>query len=284
MIYYGPRSLAADYFHSLGYEPQPRQTTCVHHRKLIFINMSFLILFILLRPDFLCSITDPNARIPIKDFTGYRPKTADEFATVFKESKFGRANVQQVQEAKSKFSSGTVAHYQSSARKEHEAGLTSKASKKRSEKELNPYVITYWQQTKLCIRRRLQLAWGNKPSLLIPIIVSVIQSIIIGSTFFRIPDSTSGFFSRGGVLFFAILFNAFQAMAEITVSYAQRPVIVRQRRFAMVHPSCVSISTFVSFLVKHCNLSSYVLSSSRMLWHKLWSIFLSNSSLFWYSM
>ena len=31
--------------------------------------------------------------------------------------------------------------------------------------------------------------------------VFIIQAIIIGTVFYKVPDSTSAFFSRGGVLF-----------------------------------------------------------------------------------
>lgn len=33
----------------------------------------------------------------------------------------------------------------------------------------------------------------------------IIQAVIIGTVFLRIPDSTSAFFSRGGVIFLCVL-------------------------------------------------------------------------------
>lgn len=40
-------------------------------------------------------------------------------------------------------------------------------------------------------------------------------------------------------------------MAEIPSAYTQRPVIVRQRRYAMVHPSCDALAqVLVDFPVK----------------------------------
>ena len=123
-------------------------------------------------------------------------------------------------------------------------------------------MLSYWQQTKLCVRRRVQLALGDLPSLLIPIAAYIIQvstyiapmsaphrlialplqAIIIGSTFYRITNANTGFFSRGGVLFFSVFFNALQALSEITTAFSQRPVVVRQRGFAMVHPSCDALA------------------------------------------
>lgn len=88
------------------------------------------------------------------------------------------------------------------------------------------------------------------------------------------PKSTAGFYSRGGVILyvqlvaspaleppppfglpkladllspsadalslshsFALLYNSFTGMAEITSSYSQRPIVVRQRGYAMIRPS-----------------------------------------------
>lgn len=183
MIYFGPRDAAFDYFYNLGYEPQPRQTT----------------------PDFLCSITDPLARIERKDFDGSRPKTASEFAQAWQESELGKRNIKQVHDAMDTHTDEGVHDYRKSAKSERVRGLSRKAAADTADKHANPYVISYWQQTQLCIKRRIQLAKGDLPSLLIPIIASIIQAIIIGSTFFRISNSTSGFFSRGGVILYVFL-------------------------------------------------------------------------------
>jgi hypothetical protein len=38
---------------------------------------------------------------------------------------------------------------------------------------------------------------------------AMFQAVIIGSVYFQMPKDTSGFFSRGGVIFFAILVRLF---------------------------------------------------------------------------
>jgi ATP-binding cassette, subfamily G (WHITE), member 2, SNQ2 len=64
----------------------------------------------------------------------------------------------------------------------------------------------------------------------------IIQGIIMGTVFLKIPDSTSAYFSRGGVLFFALLFSALSSMAEIPALYAQRPIVLRHQKAALYHP------------------------------------------------
>ncbi|KAG2741200.1 hypothetical protein P692DRAFT_201810473 [Suillus brevipes Sb2] len=44
--------------------------------------------------------------------------------------------------------------------------------------------------------------------------VQIFQSIIMGTVFLKLPDATSGFFSRAGVMFFALFFGALSSMAD----------------------------------------------------------------------
>lgn len=62
------------------------------------------------------------------------------------------------------------------------------------------------------------------------------MSVIIGSVFLRLQESTSAFFSRGGILFLAILFTALVPLAEIPTLYGQRPIVLRHKKAAMYHP------------------------------------------------
>ena len=62
------------------------------------------------------------------------------------------------------------------------------------------------------------------------------MSVIIGTVFLRLPDSTSAFFSRGGILFLAVLFTTLVPLSEIPTLYGQRPIILRHKKAAMYHP------------------------------------------------
>ncbi|EEB93347.1 hypothetical protein MPER_08006, partial [Moniliophthora perniciosa FA553] len=64
----------------------------------------------------------------------------------------------------------------------------------------------------------------------------VFNALIMGSVFLKTPENTSAYFSRGGVLFFALLFAAFVAMAEIPALFSQRPIVLRHMRYALHHP------------------------------------------------
>jgi len=63
MAYYGPASLAREYFIDMGYQPANRQTT----------------------PDFLVAVTDPNARMAREGYENRVPRTPDEFVEHYRQ-------------------------------------------------------------------------------------------------------------------------------------------------------------------------------------------------------
>ncbi|CEH13462.1 pleiotropic drug resistance abc transporter [Ceraceosorus bombacis] len=116
----------------------------------------------------------------------------------------GKQNAQEtsayMKELKDNHTAEAAAHYKA-VQREEKAKHTRKDS---------PFVMSLPQQIRAAIKRRAQILWGDLPT----------QLIII----------------RGGVLFFALLFNAFTAMTEVAAGYAQRPIVIRQARFSMIHP------------------------------------------------
>ena len=56
-------------------------------------------------------------------------------------------------------------------------------------------------QVKEVMRRRVQILRGDWNSQLAFLLSYIFQGIIMGTLFLKIPDATSAYFSRGGVLF-----------------------------------------------------------------------------------
>ncbi|KAM0754754.1 putative SNQ2-ABC transporter [Meredithblackwellia eburnea MCA 4105] len=208
MAYFGPMGLAVNYFREMGYEPQQRQTSA----------------------DFLVAVTDPKGRFYREGVDQAKvPKTADEFAKYFRESEIGKQNAAEVAATleEEKGAEQRLQRFRESAQRE-KADHVGKDSK---------YQISFPMQVRLCMTRRYQMQMGELPTLLVTTIAAIFQALIIGSVYFQMPKNTSGFFSRGGIIFFAILYNAFTGMAEITNAFSQRPIVVRHRNYAMVRPS-----------------------------------------------
>ncbi|KAG6909483.1 hypothetical protein DXG01_017205 [Tephrocybe rancida] len=205
MVYYGPGEQARQYFIDMGYEPAPRQTTS----------------------DFLVSVTDPNGRTARAGVTSL-PRTAQEFADHFKRSPLGETNRHNMDDYSSRFvgKPNRASAYMESAQAEH-----SKHTRMAS-----PYMISIPMQARAVMLRRVQILRGNMLVVGLNVFLFVFQALIVGSVFINSPEATSAYFSRGGVLFFAILFAALTTMAEIPALYAQRPIVHRHKIAALYHP------------------------------------------------
>ncbi|CDO77419.1 hypothetical protein BN946_scf184857.g26 [Trametes cinnabarina] len=205
-VYFGPADLARQYFIDMGYEPANRQTTA----------------------DFLVAVTDPNGRIVRKGYESRVPRTADEFVEYFRRSEISRANEEDIASYRDEFvgKPERVTAYKASAKAEH-----AKHAHKKS-----PYIVSIPMQARALMRRRMQIILGGMAAQVIQLSSFVLQAIIVGTVFLRLKNETDTFFSRGGVLFFSLLFAALSTMAEIPALFAQRPIVHRQSRAAMYHP------------------------------------------------
>ena len=211
-VYFGPLSQAVEHFKSIGYLPHDRQTTA----------------------DFLVSVTDPLGRRLNPDVKNI-PVTAEEQAIAFRNSPVGRANQQEVDAYIAEMQSKQTAE----ARNEYVSDV--RGQRTRRARKGSRYMLSWPQQIRLAIKRRAQIAWGDKGTALIMSAASLFQALIIGSVYVQMAKNTSALFSRSGVIFFALLYNSFSAMAEVPNCYTQRPVVIRQQRFGMLHPSADAI-------------------------------------------
>ncbi|KAJ7455204.1 pleiotropic drug resistance ABC transporter [Mycena galericulata] len=212
MVYFGPADQARDYFLSLGYAPQAeRQTT----------------------PDFIVSVTDPAGRVVRPGLSPEeekaRPRSSAELAEHFLASPLMAKNREDIDAYNEECAPGQkdrVQQYKRSAQAEHAKGT----------RRSSPYTTSLFMQARAVMLRRVQIILGAKTGTLITILTFILQGIIVGSVFVNIPDSTSAFFSRGGVMFFALLFAALSSMAEIASLFTQRPIVLRQSKAALYHP------------------------------------------------
>ncbi|KAF4583486.1 hypothetical protein EYR38_002237 [Pleurotus pulmonarius] len=205
MAYFGPADRARQYFIDMGYEPANRQTT----------------------PDFLVAVTDAKGRIPRAGISN-QPRSAAEFAEHFKKSELGALNKEDMESYYSEFvgSPKLAQHYKESARQE----------RAKTARKLSPYTISIPMQIRAVMARRVQILMGNKTATLMNLVSFIFQGIIMGTVFLDIPESTDAYFSRGGVLFFALLFSALSSLAELSALFQQRPIVLRHQKAALYHP------------------------------------------------
>ncbi|KAG2112807.1 ABC-2 type transporter-domain-containing protein [Suillus cothurnatus] len=83
---------------------------------------------------------------------------------------------------------------------------------------------------------------GDITSQVVQLVAQIFQAIMMGTVFYHLPDATSGYFSHGGILFFALFFGALSAMAEIPALYAQCPIVLHHYKAAMYYPFIKSLA------------------------------------------
>ena len=138
-------------------------------------------------------MTDANARIVRKGFEGRTPRTAADFAETFAMSELGKQNLEDMQAYRGEFIG------QPEVKKRY--SMSAVAERAKTQKKRSPYVISIPMQARAVMERRLRILRGNFATEAIQIIVFILQAIINGTVFLQVPDSTSAYFSRGGVLF-----------------------------------------------------------------------------------
>ncbi|KAG5982033.1 ZEB2-regulated ABC transporter 1 [Claviceps digitariae] len=214
-IFFGRADEAKQYFMNLGFECPARQTT----------------------PDFLTSMTSSIERVVRPGFEGRAPRTPDEFAAAWKSSaeyKALKTEIEEYKEAHPVDGPDALA-FRQARRAQQAKGLRKKS----------PFTLSYSQQIELCLWRGWRRLMGD-PSLTVGALIgNFVMALIIGSVFYNLDDTSSSFFQRGALLFFACLMNAFASALEILTLYAQRPIVEKHARYAFYHPSAEAVSSML---------------------------------------
>ncbi|KAI9833623.1 MAG: hypothetical protein M1819_003576 [Sarea resinae] len=239
-IYFGPAKVAKRYFEDMGWYCPPRQTT----------------------GDFLTSVTNPAERRPRKGYEDRVPRTPDEFEQRWLGS-YEQADLKRKiydHECKYPVGGGQVL-------REFQASKV--ASQATHVRPASPHLINIPMQVKYCTIRAYQRLWNDQAFTISSILGPIFLALIIGSIYYDTPQTTSGFFAKGSVLFFAILTNALLAVAEINLLYDQRPIVQKQSSYAFYHPFVEALAGLVSdfplkFVIIACfNIILYFLAGLR---------------------
>ncbi|KAJ1548655.1 hypothetical protein HK405_001095 [Cladochytrium tenue] len=189
-VYFGPASQAVAYFESLGFTKLPRETV----------------------PDFLTtcassgthSAADLHARFAssstaaacLRDADALlAPDVANQCQAEFTESLRARRKALGADDA-------------------HASG---------------PTVAPVRRQLALLMARELQILRGNPAPTIMTIFFNMVMATIVGSVFLQLPADTSGAYTRGGAIFFALLFNAVSAVSELPAIMNGRPVLYKHK-------------------------------------------------------
>ena len=211
-VYFGPAEEARAYFEGLGFREKPRQTT----------------------PDYLTGCTDPFER-EYKDGRSASdvPSTPEALAEAFNKS-----------ESASRLATEMTEYHARMDEEKHvyDDFQTAVKESKRHAPQKSVYSIPFHLQVWALAKRQFLLKWQDKFSLVVSWATSLIIAIIIGTVWLDIPETSAGAFTRGGVLFISLLFNAFQAFSELASTMLGRPIINKHRAFTFHRPSALWIA------------------------------------------
>lgn len=239
-IFQGPANEARQYFIDLGFAAPERQTTA----------------------DFLTAVTDPSERQFRPGCEASTPKTAEELEQAYRKSRF----YTRVQEDVKAYEAYLRETEHKDAR-EFESAVQEGKSKTVPKK--SPYTVSFVRQVQACVKREFWLLFGDKTTLYTKVFMYVqahaestftsvlkMQSancrsilsnaLIVGSLFYGEPRDTSGAFTRGGALFFSILFLGWLQLTELMKAVSGRAVVARHREYAFYRPSAVSVARVVT--------------------------------------
>lgn len=223
-IYFGRTTDAKQYFVDMGFECPDRQTDA----------------------DFLTSMTSALERVVRPGFENKVPRSPDDFAARWKASPERAQLLAQIEAYDGRFPVGGESF---------EAFKQSRRVQQAKHQRLkSPYTLSYIQQINLCLWRGFQRLKGDPTMTLTALIANSIMALVISSVFYNLQPNTASFTSRGALLFFAILMNAFSSALEILTLYAQRPIVEKHARYALYHPSAEAFASMLTDMpYKICN-------------------------------
>ena len=199
-IFFGRTIEAKAFFTSMGFECAERATT----------------------GDFLTSLTNPAERVVRSGYEKSVPNTPDEFAARWQQSEERARLLQEIDAFEREFPIGGEA-----LQKFQHSRHVTQAKRQRLK---SPYQISLPMQARICVDRGFQRLRGDASIALSGIIGNSIMALIIGSVFYNLQPTTESFYSRGALLFFAILLNAFASSLEVS------------RIFQRVHSTLLTIN------------------------------------------
>jgi hypothetical protein len=94
-----------------------------------------------------------------------------------------------------------------------------RAEQFKNQRAKSPYTISYLAQIKLTLWRGWRRLLADPGFTIASLIFNLIMALVLGSMFFNLKDDSSSFYYRGGLIFFALLFNAFASQLEVMRSY-----------------------------------------------------------------
>lgn len=216
-IYWGPANNGVEYFEKMGYVKPSRMTA----------------------PEFLTAVTSPASRQIKPGYEGKVPETPDEFVEYWLASP-------EYQNLCEEYDEFIQTHNSEETRARLE--LATSQRKQAGQRTKSIFVVNYFAQLKYLVIRGFQRTKGDITYTMVYLSSFLTKGFVVGSMYYHIPKSTVGAYSRGGMLFYCLLFCALTSLAEIANSFANRPILVKQKSYSMYHLSAEALQEMITEL------------------------------------
>ncbi|KAJ5223409.1 hypothetical protein N7468_007951 [Penicillium chermesinum] len=212
-VFFGPANEARSYFEGLGFREKPRQTT----------------------PDYLTGCTDPFER-EFKDGRSSEdvPTTPEALAEAFNSSVHNEKLVQDMDAYRAQIEHDKQVY--------EDFEIANREAKRKFTSPSSVYSIPFYLQVWALMQRQFLIKWQDKFVLIVSWVTSTGIAIILGTVWLKLPKTSAGAFTRGGLLFTSMLFNGFQAFSELASTMMGRSVINKHRQFTFYRPSALFLA------------------------------------------
>ncbi|KAF8913195.1 pleiotropic drug resistance ABC transporter [Gymnopilus junonius] len=252
-VFYGPPSEARAYFEKLGYQELPRQSTA----------------------DYLTGCTDPNERRFAPGHSAQNTPAAPEALEVaFQRSHYAQDNKDSVQKYK--------LHMETEKADQEAFRVAVAADKKKGVSKKSPYTLGFTGQVRALTVRQFQQKVQDRFQLYTSFTLSLILAIVIGAAYFKQPLTSNGAFTRGSVIFAALLTTCLDAFGEMPLQMLGRPILRKQTSYSMYRPSAIAVANtladmpFSALRVLLFNIIVYFMSGLHRSGGAFWTFHLFN--------
>lgn len=212
-VFFGPANEARSYFEGLGFRQKPRQTT----------------------PDYLTGCTDPYEREYQEGRSAENvPSTPEALAHSFEESVYSKQLDQEMEAYR--------AQIQHDKQIYDDFELANQEAKRKLTPKTSVYSIPLHLQIWALMKRQFLIKLQDKFALTVSLVTSTGIAIVLGTVWLKLPQTSAGAFTRGGLLFISMLFNGFQAFSELAATMLGRSIVNKHRSFTFYRPTALFLA------------------------------------------
>ena len=110
------------------------------------------------------------------------------------------------------------------------------------------YPLTLFQQIWLCALRQFRILITDYKTWGVEMLCIIVQSLVLGTLFRNQRHSTRSLFILASSLFYSVLVPALQSMAEFQNTFAQRPLVLKHKRYQFYRPLAYAFGLVVTDL------------------------------------